>query len=389
MDEAVKTPEEQQPTSPPVQPVDSKTNSKTLLAIGGIVLLLIIGIGIYFLKSNSSKTNNSNSSQITQQIQPIQAAPTVTSDATANWETYKDKTGFAFRYPQAWKLTTKEISWDSSKRTNVTLAFTESGKEYNLIIHSIGSGSPAADQTKTEKIVLDGEEFTKTTFFKNNKPFFIWLISSQSSNVNKSMFETIQIDIPVVNQEEYIKIFNQILSTFKFTDQNQTVDVSNWKTYTNSLGGFSFNYPPEWEISGYKGTDPILSPLSNVIDLYSKHPTKDATNGDYMCIDLRLSENTYPIKDTVKHLTTIANNIKIDQLDYSYKGKTYPKLILTNNETGSIRLSNNKEFTVEASFNCVQGDIESVKLTYDQQVKSKEYNQALQILSTFKFTGQN
>ena len=38
-------------------------------------------------------------------------------------------------------------------------------------------------------------------------------------------------------------IFDQILSTFKFIDQNSTTDTTNWKTYISSKFSFSVKYP--------------------------------------------------------------------------------------------------------------------------------------------------
>lgn len=40
--------------------------------------------------------------------------------------------------------------------------------------------------------------------------------------------------------------FNHILSTFKFTDQNQIMDTSNWKTYKDEKYGFELNYPQNY-----------------------------------------------------------------------------------------------------------------------------------------------
>ena len=41
------------------------------------------------------------------------------------------------------------------------------------------------------------------------------------------------------------ELFNQILSTFKFTDSSSqsSADTSTWKTYTDTALGFSFKYP--------------------------------------------------------------------------------------------------------------------------------------------------
>lgn len=58
--------------------------------------------------------------------------------------------------------------------------------------------------------------------------------------------------------EDFRKIFDKILSTFKFTDQNTTSTTptpdptANWKSYSNSA--YSIMYPPEWKIANASET---------------------------------------------------------------------------------------------------------------------------------------
>ncbi|MCL4419821.1 hypothetical protein M1146_07060 [Patescibacteria group bacterium] len=43
--------------------------------------------------------------------------------------------------------------------------------------------------------------------------------------------------------------FEQILSTFKFTDQSQALDTSSWKTYMNTKYGYSVKYPQNYSVA--------------------------------------------------------------------------------------------------------------------------------------------
>lgn len=50
----------------------------------------------------------------------------------------------------------------------------------------------------------------------------------------------------ILSLEKKKEIFNQILSTFKFLDQN-TDETANWKTYKNIAAGFQFKYPSKYQ----------------------------------------------------------------------------------------------------------------------------------------------
>lgn len=48
--------------------------------------------------------------------------------------------------------------------------------------------------------------------------------------------------------KQNLKLYNNILSTFEFLDQNPT-DTSNWKTYTNAKYGYYIKYPESWIVN--------------------------------------------------------------------------------------------------------------------------------------------
>lgn len=235
-----------------------------------LIIAAAIYSGVYYFVLSKQNSRPNTQPAIRADVSP---APSIASDLTANWKTYTNtKSGLSFQYPSDWILTTADIDLNSSKRTNLTLSFKESGKEYELIIHSIGYGGPPSDETKSEKISLDDEAFNKTIFITNKKPFFIWVSPSDpNSKVQKSMFETIQIDLPQSNTDVYTKLFNQILSTFKFTDQKQAEDTSNWKTYTSVTEKASFKYPPDWTVT--KAAIPSNIPNADQISLQAPSGT--------------------------------------------------------------------------------------------------------------------
>ena len=55
---------------------------------------------------------------------------------------------------------------------------------------------------------------------------------------------TLYIILEDKNKVNSSQIFNQILSTFKFIEKDET---ANWKTYRNEEYGFKVKYPEDWE----------------------------------------------------------------------------------------------------------------------------------------------
>ena len=60
-----------------------------------------------------------------------------------------------------------------------------------------------------------------------------------------------------------LPIYDTMLSTFKFTEPTSSVDVSNWKTYTNGQYGFEFKYPDNF-IAGKYRDEPLPNPENSI-----------------------------------------------------------------------------------------------------------------------------
>lgn len=64
--------------------------------------------------------------------------------------------------------------------------------------------------------------------------------------------------------------YDQILSTFKFVDENQT-DTTNWKTYLNTQYNYSLKHPMEWQ--------EIIDPKSEGKEFTLKSPDGELIHG--------------------------------------------------------------------------------------------------------------
>ena len=232
---------------PSVNPVANQRGN-FLLIIGVIVLILVIGAGGYFLyqKQTSKPTNSS-------QISPPTTSPTL--DETANWKTYTNaKYGYSFKYPP--KLTSIELSPDKGEMV-VSIAGKSEGSSdegYYTGLFNISSFIPGdtlydSDEIAKELLALKvGDQYQPADRLIGNLtstyPTYKRLSGMTISGVQAKVFETKSTDGGLLKkfyvsnkdtnylivsdfystQSEYYpqELYDQILSTFKFTDQDSS-----------------------------------------------------------------------------------------------------------------------------------------------------------------------
>ncbi len=182
----------------------------------------------------------------------------------ANWKTYTfEEVGLSFKYPEdklfleypegcfrtggklwaRFKLQKPDLSWYSSEDVKNCNIPGEDGTQFQVSIEPKEININTLSQSeKSTKIQLAGQEanliYNRGTFGgeggsvikfnRNGKGFWIYIPAESSGPGSK-------ID----------PLFNQILSTFKFTSD----ETANWKTYTNNQANFLLKYPPDWTIT--------------------------------------------------------------------------------------------------------------------------------------------
>lgn len=175
---------------------------------------------------------------------------------TTNWKTYTDKHLFyQIEYPESWYLVDhdqgsiaintfpKEIPMQAglgAGQNDISIGISIKGEIPSLedYIKRISEGKVIKEREIIKigdysaiKIIYNQEAEMPVIFFSSGKYIITANVYWGSESVKKQALDKL----------------NQILSTFKFIDQNLLSETSNWKTYTNLEAKFSINYPPDWQ----------------------------------------------------------------------------------------------------------------------------------------------
>ena len=190
---------------------------------------------------------------------PTSYDPIIHKDPTANWKTYtNDQYGFSFKYPSDWILNTNAnglVSVSNTTKVDPKLSDLENFADGNN--GSIGfmiqkSANPNLLSTRVwfSEYFKDGfsskPESDEDITFSGRSGVRIALADMGVNIITYVPDGTNIIVISHQKADKFTAIYNQILSTFKFTDTT-SVNTSDWKTYTNDQYGFSVQYPSDWE----------------------------------------------------------------------------------------------------------------------------------------------
>lgn len=187
-------------------------------------------------------------------------SPTPTPDPTADWKTYSsNKFGFSVRYPNDPKIFLSQ-NRDNNGFTlfSYNINFGVHAKEEYVQImdkpfptkfESLDFPGNIPPLTNKRKITVNGIEALRADAVgKYERDFDLDIVIF----ANESAIYSFYLDRSAATSSKTLirdeKIFDQILSTFKFTDQDQTTDTSDWKTYFNDDFGYQLQYPADGSV---------------------------------------------------------------------------------------------------------------------------------------------
>lgn len=250
--------------SPPISaqqtPMPQKTNYLPLLLV---MILILIGIASYLGYQNWQLKQQRSQIQL-KPIPPLPPIPTAKADdQAAAWKTINVTSEPSFglmdyqvKIPNSWE----QIAHSSSFQNVETFQDNPIAINYQVVIDQQKNFNTQTGKPYSSLRELTGLNYdVSTTIVAGLTAAKVLPRAGNETNFKVLFFspynkQTISLELVAprdgTRRDEGEKLFNQILSTFKFI--NQTTNTSNWKTYPPStiLGlHYSFKYPPEVEES--------------------------------------------------------------------------------------------------------------------------------------------
>lgn len=238
-----------------------------------ILIVLFAGglVGAFYLGVNKSKVIIPPMQTSTIQPTPKLLAQ---SDYTSGWNVYTDQVyNFTFKYPKDWKLEKPLLAGlHLNNKTLLQINLTNPSYDKNTLLDLTKPSEHPSDPDKDpyaitirvwdnkERKSLREKLIEVDKFFQNSQVGYGLLPSSddinehfrniQNGSGQQTFEETIAVGDyvylisggPQNSSAEYK--FRQIIPTFKFTNQNQAINTTNWTVYNSK--DLYFKYPSDW-----------------------------------------------------------------------------------------------------------------------------------------------
>ncbi|MCR4276432.1 MAG: hypothetical protein NUV90_03540 [Candidatus Parcubacteria bacterium] len=225
-----------------------KTSQKGFISplLLALIAVLLIGGGVYAYVQNK------------QASQPVAAQ-------TSDWKTYTNSQyGFEVKYPLNWFLidcvSYVGFSYSQSKlplcSTNqspphINITVTE-GSTPGIEKYIEDAQNSLVDYSKTEMKVGGNVSATKLSGLAKAVDGPGPTAGTQVVKVLFSRSNTIyQVYYYMLDNKDYSQVFDQMLSTFKFTAstaQTSNSQIANWKVYSNTRYSYTIKYPSNWYV---------------------------------------------------------------------------------------------------------------------------------------------
>jgi hypothetical protein len=195
-----------------------KSNSKGFAPIIILILLVLVGVGAYYfgtLKNKIVSVISTPTPVVSAQpsSSPIvipTAKPTVkpTTDPTVNWKTYKNP-DFSFKYPSGWALGQGTAIVSDVAGAGITV-FTKDMPMYNECMKLDKTDTVNGKMVKYYSYIYSGEMCSNQADIGN---YEVWVTKAGGDGFQPGIIYMYNTTI----FPKSFSIFQQILSTFKFT----------------------------------------------------------------------------------------------------------------------------------------------------------------------------
>lgn len=219
----------------------------------GIIMIAFVGVAFYAGKITPKPPVQNPA--VTSTPQPTSSPSLI--DETANWKIYTDtKHRYSVKYPsdQFTNCGNNEVGLylNSGGEGTRECGLGEEQAEFLIINTTQGTGNfersdfEQCYSVQKESIIVNGVTGIKySNIFKNDQgKCAVQAVLSAKHSVHIILNRNGKLYNIAFFEDSDKDIKYKILSTFKFLDQNQ-VDISSWKTYTNTKDGYSIKYPPQ------------------------------------------------------------------------------------------------------------------------------------------------
>jgi len=228
--------------------IPKKNSFKTILLV--ILGLLVVAGAVYAgFKMGKKQISPNVVAEPTITPQTTEASPT--PDPTANWKTYNNKElGFSFQYPSSFAVTdTLQKSLKEIPTTHNILILEDklSKQQFSFMINPDGFGPFFPDKTlniaysDSKGVYTIKDEDTENQENSDPDTYFIFISGKINSNVSFLCFARAPRNTQ--SQKEINQLTSQILSTFKFTNEDSIEG--------RFCGGIAANLPQNQCPEGY------------------------------------------------------------------------------------------------------------------------------------------
>lgn len=266
-----------------------------------LILMILIGlvvlglsIAIYEVYWRVTCPNGINVNFHCEGLGYIPSGKITPSSTIITWELYSNpEYNVSFKYPS--NLIQDPSVYNPTPSKMLVLQFYSSDKkiQFNLWTSNLRDdlkdehGFEGVKQLSIDTVIVGGHNGTLTTYetdttnqmSENSPPSYI-------SEIYVVSLKDMPLDMQYSGPRDSIsrQQLDQILSTFKFTDQTSTADTSSWKTYQGKY--YSFKYPSNWtnDVSGqqYSETGTLIHTNDIMLTDYSNFQKGASLNTSYV-----------------------------------------------------------------------------------------------------------